>query len=101
LLAPSARIDGGDVDIDGTVDAIGAVAADAASVRLAIGAALAGMIGGGRLVTCRGEEGRLRAVASAGDGAVEAPSDEVIAAAKDAGIEIQAEGSAISITFPR
>ncbi len=101
LLAPVARVDGGDFDVDGTVDAIGAVAADAGAVRLAIGAALDGLVGGGRLVTVRAENGQLRAVASAGDGAVEALSDEVIAAAKDAGIEIQADGSAISITFPR
>ncbi len=101
LLAPVARVDGGDVDLDGTVDAIGAVSADAGVVRLAVGAALVGMIGGGRLVTVRAANGQLKAVASAGDGAVEAPSDEVIAAAKDAGIEIRAEGSAISITFPR
>lgn len=101
LLAPAARLDGGDVEIDGTVDAIGAVAADAASVRLAIGAALVGTIGGGRLVVCRAEDGTFRAVTSVGDGAVEAPSDEVVAAAKDAGIDIRADGSAISITFPR
>jgi hypothetical protein len=101
LLAPVARVDGGDFDLDGTVDAIGAVAVDAGAVRLAIGAALVGMVGGGRLVTVRAENGQLKAVASAGDGSVEAPGDEVIAAAKDAGIEIQAEGSAISITFPR
>jgi hypothetical protein len=48
-------------------------------------------------VTCRESGGALQIAGEA----LRSPPAEVVAAVKDAGIEIQAEPSAISISFPR
>jgi signal transduction histidine kinase len=99
LLEPVARADGRSLRVDSTVDLVGTTAADANAVRLAVGAVLLGAIESCTAVQCEGRQGALRI--SGTEGALAAPRDDIVAATRDAGLEVQAERSAISITFPR
>lgn len=99
LLGPVARVDGRDLAVDGSVSDLGTVSADPGAVRMAIGAVLLGAIESARRVVCRADDRTLRVEGT--DGEPGRPADEIVAAAREAGIQIQAERSAISITFPR
>jgi hypothetical protein len=94
-----AKVDGRLLVIDDSVGSLGSVAADPLAVRLAIGAVMLGAIEQAAKVTCRANGSRLE-VALEG-GAPVRPGEDVSRAVQDAGIEMQAEHSAITITFPR
>ena len=99
LLIPVARVDGRELTIDRSVDSFGIVSAEGRAVRLALGTAMFAAIEAGVSASVRVANGAIE-VAAAG-GSFTPVADEVIAALKDAGIEMQAESSAITITFPR
>ena len=99
LLIPVARVDGRELTIDRSIDSFGIVSADGRAVRLALGAAMFAAIDAGVSASVRVANGAVEVAAAGGNFAPVA--DEVIAALKDAGIEMQAESSAITITFPR
>jgi hypothetical protein len=99
LLGPAARADGGSLSIDGSLEELGTSAAPATAVRLAIGASLLAAVNASQTATCRASAHRL--VIECGEGASAMPADEIVAALKDADIDIQAEPSAISISFPK
>lgn len=96
LLAPAAKADGRTLTIDGSLEGLGTTSADASSARLAIGGCLLAAAAAPRAVcTVNGSALRI-----SGDD-LHSPGDELVAAAKDAGIDIQTEPHAISISFPR
>ncbi len=96
LLSPPVKAEGRELSIDGSLEGLGTTAAEASAARLAIGACLLAASDAPN-VTCRDTGASLQIV---GDN-LRLPSDEILAAVKDAGIDIQAEPSAISISFPR
>jgi signal transduction histidine kinase len=100
LLAPVAAADGKSLELGSAVDELGTSSADSSAVRLAIGAALSVAIESASEVRCAAADGVLRVEIS--DGGVLLPLDEeIVSAARRANIEIRAEPSAISISFPR
>jgi hypothetical protein len=98
LLGPAARADSRSLMIDGSLEELGTTQAPASAVRLAIAVSLLAAVDASESVTCRAAGHRL--VIECGDAAAPAVGDDVIGALKDAEIEIQAERSAISISFP-
>jgi signal transduction histidine kinase len=100
LLAPAAKADGRELRIEGSLETVGTTSADGSASRLAIGATLLAAVESSQSVVCRATDDRLQ-ITSADGTAVATVSDDVLTALKDVGIEIQAERSAISITFPR
>lgn len=100
LLGPAARADGRQLRIDGTLEAIGATSADGSAVRLAIGAAMLAAIESSADARCS-ERGRALRIDMHDGSRAQLLAGDVVAAAREAGIEIQAERSAISISFPR
>lgn len=104
LLERSAKADGRLLEIEGSLGELGATSAAGNAARLAIGACLLCAIDSSPRVVCTAApDGTSPAVRiAASDGAsLEPPASNIITAAADAGIRIQAERSAISIVFPR
>jgi hypothetical protein len=104
LLVPAARADGRQLTIDGTADGPGTTSVRPTIARALIGAALLAGIDSSNDVMCRVDAGPSGAVLriEARDGATLEISDAAVTAlAADAGIDIQAESSAIFISFPR
>lgn len=102
LLAPAARADGRSLTVDPSADDLGATSASAAATRLVIGASVLAAVEASSRVLCRAEgneDARLR-VESCDDSPFTLGAD-VLAAAAEAGIDVQAERSAVSIGFPR
>ncbi len=97
LLAPAATVDGRELRIDGPLGSLGTSSVDSSAARVAIAATLLGAIESASGVVCRARGASLEIT---GEG-VSLPSDELVAAVKEIGIEFHAEPSAISITFPR
>jgi len=103
LLVRAARADGREIVIDGAFDTLGATTANANAVRLAIGSVLLAAGAATARAECRaGYDGDLPAarVDLSGENAP-VLAEEVLSAVHTAGIRVQAERSAISITFPR
>jgi len=100
LLAPAARADGRDLRIDGSLASLGTSSVDSSAARSAIGAVLLAAIESGSKVACRAK-GETLDVVSEDDAALTPPSGDIVAIVREVGIEIQAEPSALSITFPR
>lgn len=116
LLVPAARADGRELVLDGPLDALGTTSADGSAARLVIAAGLLAGVEASTRVTCRAVPGddapavRIECVAAAGaavaeegesDGCAPMLADDVSAVARSAGIRVEAEPSAMSITFPR
>ena len=99
LLGPVAKADERRLEIDGSLEALGTTTADGTAVRLAIGASMLAAIDASARVRCLARNGVLRLEVDGGT--VPLPGGDVIGAAREAGIDIQAESSAISISFPR
>lgn len=99
LLVPVARVEGRELVIEGSVDTLGATTADANAVRAAIGLSLLAALESAPRVACRVAADALQLVAKEGE--VGGLSEDARAIVREAGIEVQAERSAISITFPR
>jgi signal transduction histidine kinase len=103
LLEPVAKADSRRLELDGSLELIGLTSAAGNVVRLSIGATLLAAIEASAHVRCTA----TRADASATlriescDRAPLAIEDVIVSAAAGAGIKIQAEPSAISISFPR
>lgn len=103
LLGPVAKADSRQLEIDGSLDSMGVTPAPGSVARLAIGAALLGAIESSTHVKCtstRGEGTSTLRIESC-DGATLATDDAIVGVAAGAGIKVQAEPSAISISFPR
>jgi hypothetical protein len=114
LLVPAARADGRELVLDGPLDALGTTSADGSAARLVIAAGLLAGVEASTRVTCRAVPGddapavRIEWVAAAAaaeegesDGCTPMLADDVSAVARSAGIRVEAEPSAMSITFPR
>jgi len=99
LLAPVAKADGRVLRVDGTLESIARSSCDATAARLAIGTALLAASDAAGHVVCRAVGQTLIVESEGGELSARLP-DDVVSALKDAGIELQAEPSAISITFP-
>ena len=103
LLAPAAKADGRALEIEGPFEHLGTTSADGNTVRYAIGSLLLAATQASRHVRCEpvteGEEPTLRIETC--DGAAIPCDGGLIAAAAESRIRIQAETSAISISFPR
>lgn len=99
LLIPVARADSKELTIDRSVDSFGVVSADGRAVRLALGSAMFAAVDAGTAASVRAANGAIEVAVEGGS--FTPLADEVVAALKDAGIEMQAEPSAITITFPR
>ncbi len=103
LLAPAARADGRQLDMDGTLDGLGITSANGDAVRLAIGSSLLAGIEGSTHVRCTAADSSevpaLRIESC--DGKPLAVVGAVVVAAAEAEIRITVESSAISISFPR
>lgn len=109
LLGPAARVDGKTIEVDGALDLLGATPASGTMVRLAVGAALLAALDGAAHVRCiadgKGDARPLRIQRGNGDNghAAEAVAvdDTVLALIASEGIHIEAEPSAMVISFPR
>jgi signal transduction histidine kinase len=104
LLVPSARADGRRVSIDDVSDGAGAARGPGNVVRLVIGAALLAAVDSSHDVGCRLEliaSGVMLRVEARDGAPVQILDAAVVAIAHDSGIDIQAESSAVSISFPR
>lgn len=99
LLAPVAKVDGGELRIDGSLSSLGTSPVDGSAARLAIASVLLAAMESASRVVCRANGGVLNVVNEAGE-SLALPPDDVIAAVREIGIEFHAEPSAISITFP-
>ena len=103
LLGPAAKAEGRRLEIDGSLDSIGLTSASGRVARLSIGASLLAAIESSAHVRCtstrEGASSTLRIESC--DGAPLAADDAIVNAAAGAGIKVQAEPSAISISFPR
>lgn len=106
LLGAAARADDKRVEMQGVVDALGATSADADVARLVIGAAFIAAVDASSDVLCSASPATDAAVLCwecRGDGGEPAPSIDsaVVSLAASEGIDIQRDGSRLSITFPR
>lgn len=104
LLVPAARADGRQLSIDDASDGAGAARVPGNVVRLVVGAALLAAIDSSHDVGCRLEliaAGVMLRVEARDGAPLQILDARVAAVANDAGIDIQAESSAISISFPR
>lgn len=100
LIAPAAKVEGRVLEVDGSTDELGVTTGLGSAVRLAIGAAMLAACDAASDVQCSGVGGTLRVESRSGDAI--APLDpDIVRAARDSGIEMRAEPSAISISFPR
>ena len=104
LIGAAARADDKRVEMQGAVDAVGATSADADIARLVIGAAFIAAVDASSDVLCSAAPSTDAAVLcwECRDGEL-APSIDsaVVALAASEGIDIQRDGSRLSITFPR
>ncbi len=104
LIGPAARADDKCVELRGMVDALGVTSADADVARLVIGAAFVAAVDASSEVVCTGTPGTDAAVLCwecQGGGAFPSIDSAVLSLAASEGIDIQAESSRLSITFPR
>jgi signal transduction histidine kinase len=100
LLAPAAKADGRKLEMLGGYELLGASSAPAAAVRLAVAEALLGATDASAHVVCLTEPPVLR-IESHDGSALGALPDEVLAVLRESGIDVQAESSVITISFPR
>jgi signal transduction histidine kinase len=101
LLAPAARADGRVLEVGEALDGIGGTSAGAGAVRLALGSAMLSAIEQSMHVTCRVDStGDPCLRMESADGTDLRMDDAVVAALADAGIEVHAAPSALSIVFP-
>jgi hypothetical protein len=104
LLGAAARADDKRVEMEGVVDSLGSTSADADVARLVIGAAFIAAVDASSDVLCSAAPGAEAAVLCwECRGGESAPSIDsaVVALAATEGIDIQRDGSRLSITFPR
>jgi len=112
LLGPAARVEGKVIEVDGALDLLGATPASGTMVRLAVGEALLAALDKATRVCCvahgKGDARPLRIERSNGNsgdggdiGDTVAIDDAVLALIAGEGIHIEAEPSAMVISFPR
>jgi len=103
LLSPAARADGRRLVLEGPVDALGVTSAPGNAARMTIAAGLLAAIDASTHVACRAviDKQQLLLRIECRDGATVALDQDTLAAASESGIRVQAEPSAISISFPR
>lgn len=103
LLAPAARATGKALEIAGSFDDLGVTSAAPSAVRTTIGRCLLAATDAAAHVRCEpifgGNEPTIRIESC--DGVALSCDDVVHTVAQQAGIRVQAEASAISISFPR
>lgn len=100
LVVPAARAEGRQVEMEGGFELLGATSASPAAARLAVGECLLAAADASSHVVCRAAPPVLRIESHDGN-ALAAPGKDVLAALRDAGIEVQTEPSVITISFPR
>lgn len=103
LVGPAARADGRRLELEEPIDALGVTCAVGNAARLAIAAGLLAATDISTHVACRvainDHDPVLRIECR--DGATPALDQEIVPVVADTGIRMQAEPSAISISFPR
>jgi hypothetical protein len=103
LLGPAAKADGRRLEIDGSLDDVGLTSATGSVARLTVGSSMLAAIEASTHVRCTATrvDGASTLRVENCDGAAVVADDAIVAAAAGAGIKVQAEPSAISISFPR
>ncbi len=105
LIGAAARADDKRVEMRGIVDALGSTSADADVARLVIGAAFIAAVDASSAVVCSGTHAADAAVlgwdCEGTEGASPSIDSAVLSLAASEGIEVQGDGSRLSITFPR
>jgi signal transduction histidine kinase len=102
LLVPAARADGRTIEFDGAFDDLGTTSATGSAARLIVGATFLAAIDASSHVICRAlPNGPLSSVyVRLTEPVTPELAEGVIAAARAEGIQVLAEPSAISISFP-
>ena len=98
LLVPAARADGKRLEVGEALDDSNATSADGTGVRVAIGACLLAALEQSTDARCRWDARALRIESC--DGTQLSVSPEITAVAANAGIQIVADSSVITISFP-
>jgi len=105
LLASSARADGRTLEFEGSMDGLGTTSAPGNTARMALAVALLAALDASMHVVCSaagsGEAAVLVVRIECRDGAVAPLDADTVAVAAEQGVELHAESSAISISFPR
>jgi hypothetical protein len=101
LLQRSAKVDGRQLELGGSFDDLGVTTAEGNAARLAVAVCLLSAIDSSTHVACSVTGDSTLVIQSRDGAALAEPDGAVLDAVSDAGIRIQAESSAISITFPR
>lgn len=104
LLERSAKADGRALELEGSLDDLGATSAEGNAARLAIAECLLAAIDSSPHVVAGAvadDAGVTVKIESRGGAELRQPDRAVVDALRDAGIRIQAVPSAISISFPR
>jgi signal transduction histidine kinase len=101
LIAPAARASGRALEIDATCDSLAETSANANAVRYVVGECLMSAIDSSMHVRCGPGANASTVRIESCDGSTFSLDDAVVSTGADAGIQIQAEPSAISISFPR
>jgi hypothetical protein len=105
LIGPTARADDKRVELRGVVDALGSTSADADVARLVIGSAFIAAVDASSALVCTGTSVANGAVlcweCQGGEETLPSIDSAVLSLAASEGIEVQGEGSRLSITFPR
>jgi len=105
LLASSARADGRTLEFEGSMDGLGTTSAPGNTARMALAVALLAALDASMHVVCSaagsGEAAVLVVRIECRDGAVAPLDADAVAVAAEQGVELHAESSAISISFPR
>jgi signal transduction histidine kinase len=103
LLGPAARAEGKEVEVDSALDLLGTTTASGTAVRLAVGEALLAALDRATRVRCvahgKGDARPLRIESAEGEAF--AIDDAITTLVGGEGIHIEAESSAMVISFPR
>jgi signal transduction histidine kinase len=100
LVAPAAQADGRELRIEGSLASLGASPVESSAARSAIASALLSATESASKVVCRAKGEVLEITGENGE-RLAPPPHELLSVIREVGIELHAESSAISITFPR
>jgi hypothetical protein len=101
MLYRSATVDGRRLEIEGSLEELGVTSAEGNGARLAVAACVLSAIDASMHVACAAAADMTLRIASCDGAPLTLPDAAIVDAVAGLGIRIQAEPSAISISFPR